>query len=89
MTVQQIEVTCEATTQPTLSVGGQISIYVNMGTGGYYADYLNGLPVCDSDNVSSQTGSSAEDAGVPIGGYYMTSFNHVEGMGGILKKRLV
>jgi hypothetical protein len=89
MTVQQIEVICEATTQQTLSVGGQVSIFVNMGTGGYYEQWLDSLPVCDSDNVSSGTGSSAQDAGVPIGGYYLTSFNHVEAPGGIPKRRLI
>lgn len=82
MTVQQIEVTCEAATAATLSVGGQVSIYVNMGTGGYYEDWLNSLPTYDSDE-------SARDGGIAIGKYYMKAFNHVEGGGGSPKKRLV
>lgn len=51
--------------------------------------WLDALPVCDSDNTDSGTGDSAEDAGVAIGGWYLTAFNHESGVGGIPKKRLI
>lgn len=50
--------------------------------------WLDALPVCDSDSVGSGTGNSAEDAGVAVGGYYMTAVNHESTPGGVLKKRL-
>lgn len=62
---------------------------VNVGTGGYYKEWLDSLPICDSDNESSQTVNSAEGAGIAIGGWYVTAFNHIECPGGIPKKRLV
>ena len=51
--------------------------------------WLNALSVCDSDNISSGTGDSAEDAGVAIGEYYMTATNHIEAPGGVAKKRVI
>lgn len=89
MNIQHIQVTCRPQTQNALAVGNRVCLSVNVGTGGYYEDWLNSLHVCDSDNVSSGTGNSAEDAGVAIGKYYLTAFNHLEAPGGIPKKRLV
>lgn len=51
--------------------------------------WINSLNVCDSDNADSGTGNSAEDAGVAIGGFYLTAFNHESTPGGVIKKRLV
>lgn len=51
--------------------------------------YLASLEICDSDNMTSGTGNSAEDAGVAIGEFYMTAENHLDAPGGLLKKRLV
>lgn len=78
--------TSSACVQPTGRVEMNVTVF---GSGSGIVGWLNSLQVCDSDNMESQTGNSAEDAGIPIGGYYMTAFNHVEVAGGIPKKRLV
>ena len=52
-------------------------------------DWIDALSVCDSDNTDSATGNSAQDAGVAIGGYYLTSVDHISAPGGIVKKRLI
>ena len=51
--------------------------------------WLDTLNVCDSDNADSGTGNSAEDAGIAVGGWYVTAINHESTPGGVLKKRLV
>lgn len=44
--------------------------------------YFDGLDEYDSDE-------SAADGGVAVGKYYKTASNHVEGMGGVIKERLI
>jgi len=51
--------------------------------------WLDSLTVCDSDNNDSGTGNSAEDAGIAIGGWYLTAYNHESAPGGLPKKRLI
>lgn len=73
----------------TVQLGGGITVQFPVSTPGVGGEaYLDSLEVCDSDNTSSGTGNSAEEAGVEIGKYYITAFNHVEVSGGLLKMRL-
>lgn len=82
----EIRVNCPI---PQVIVGPRVCVQINSAPGGYYEDWLNQREICDSDNTDSQTGNSAEEAGVPVGGWYVGAFNHVEGKGGLLIKRLV
>ena len=78
---------CTATVTPAGLV--QINVTTFGASFGFIEGWLNSLEVCDSDNAESQTGNSAEEAGVEIGGWYLKAENHVEGGGGSPKKRFV
>ena len=74
----------------SVNLGAAITVQFPVSIATQHApDWMDTLDVCDSDNIDSQTGNSAEDAGVPIGGYYMTAANHISSPGGIVKKRLI
>lgn len=54
-----------------------------------WAAWADSLDVCHSDNTDMGDGQSANDAGVAIGEYYMTAYNHESAAGGLVKKRLI